>query len=397
MHTTSCLEGAYTDSELVIPGFSRDHPPDCKQINLEADVTHDVYVAVLYQLLVGDTADIGRPEHHLQHLLQFLDRPELADQHLRSILVSDAKMVTPAAVLACHQHSLFCLGPLSNGTATTAVSQSASAAELAAQPLAYRPQRVKTDDPRSVPYQGVWRPFIFEAEDETCTDRALVVWSAGKQRLDERKRKTHLKRLLDELADIQAKLNTRRYKKRNYVEQRLVSAQRGNPAKALVGIQLEGADATLRLTFRIRRAQLARAQALDGRHALVTNADHLDANTALTLLKGQDGVEKRFHNAKGSLHVRPLFVRSDPCIEGLVAITWLALLVRALLERGCRQRAMAFTTEQLMRIFASLQVVDVTWADGSQQRQLADISAQQAQILAALDWPLPEHYAVTAP
>jgi len=119
--TSLYFEGTYTDSELVTCGYSRDHRPDCKQINLETDVTHDGYVPVLYQA------------------------------------------------------------------------------------LAYRPQGVKADESRFVPYQGVWWSFIFEAEGETFTDRALVVWSAGKQCLDEQKRKIYLKRLLNQLTNMQGK------------------------------------------------------------------------------------------------------------------------------------------------------------------------------------------------
>lgn len=160
---------------------------------------------------------------------------------------------------------------------------------------------------------------------------------------------------------------------------------------------MTGADAALQLTFRIHRDQLARAKALDGRYALATNAAHLEANTALTLFKGQDGVEKRFRSAKGPLQVRPLFVHSDQRLEGLVVITLLALLTGALLERECRQRGLPVTMERLRRDFASLQAVDVMWTDGSQQRKLAEVKAWQSEILAALDWPLPERYAVNAP
>ena len=67
-----------------------------------------------------------------------------------------------------------------NGKAAEAVLQSVTAEELAAHPLAYRPRRVKADDPHFVPYQGVWRPFTFEREGERVTDRVLMVWSAGK-------------------------------------------------------------------------------------------------------------------------------------------------------------------------------------------------------------------------
>jgi transposase len=229
------------------------------------------------------------------------------------------------------------------------------------------------------------------------TDRALIIWSAGKQRLDEQKRKTYLKRLLNRLADIEKKLNTRRYKKRAYVEERLTTIQQGNPAKGLVKVDLSGEDGALRLAFCIDRQRLAAAQVLDGRYALATNAHHLDADKALTLFKGQDGVEKRFRVVKGPLLVRPLFVRIDRRIEGLVFITLLALLVRAILERACRQRGQPVTAERLFRGFASLQAVDLTWIDGSLQRRASEMTAFQREILETLGWPAAEAYAHLPP
>lgn len=395
--TSLYFEGAYTDSELAAYGYSRDHRPDTKQVNLEVDVTHDGYVPVLYHRLPGHTADITRPVPHLQALLRFLARPELADRRLRPILVSDCKMITPEAVLACHRHDLFYLGPLPNGAAMEALLRSVSAAELAAHELAYRPQRVKPADPNFVAYQGVWRPFTFEHVGHHVTDRALVVWSAGKQRLDEQKRKTSLKRLLNRLADIQQKLNTRRYKKRASVEQRLAAIQLGNPATGLVDIDLQGEDGALTLTFRINRQRQAEAQALDGRYAVATNAVHLGADEALTLFKGQDGVEKRFRTVKGPLLVHPLFVRTDRRIEGVIFITLLALLVRAVLERVCRQQGVVVTADRLFQAFAPLQAVDLIWADGSRQRRASELSPFQAQVLRTLDWPRPEAYADLTP
>jgi transposase len=268
---------------------------------------------------------------------------------------------------------------------------------LAAHPLTYRPRRIKADDPNFVPYQGVWRNFTFEHEGQKVTDRALIVWNAGKERLDEKKRKTYLKRLLNKLADIQKKLNTRRYKKRRYVEQRLVAVQQGNLCKSLVDIDLQGEDGDLELTFHINRQKLAEAGVLDGRYALATNADHLDADTVLTLFKGQDGVEKRFRAVKGPLLVHPLFVRTDRRIEGLVFITLLALLVRTILERACRQRGSTVTADRLLQKFASLQAVDLTWADGSRQRQASEMTDFQAQVLSALGRQSPEIYARLTP
>jgi transposase len=395
--TSIYFEGVYADSELAQYGYSRDHRPDSKQVNLQVDVTHDGYVPILYQILAGSTADITRPEPHIDALLRFFARPELAERDIRPLLVSDGKMVHAAAVLACHSQDLFYLGPVSNGVAIDNILRSVTAEELAAHLLDYRPKRVKPGDTSYVPYQGVWRPFRFEYQGQVVTDRVLVVWSAGKQRLDEQKRKTYLKRLLNKLKSIQQKLNTRRYKKRSYVEQRLQAVQQGNPVKDLVDIDLQGHDEALTLTFRINRSRLAAVQALDGRYALATNAPLLDAHQALRLFKGQDGVEKRFRVVKGPLLVRPLFVHNDQRVEGVIVITLLALLVRAILERTCRQQGLDVTAQKLFDTFSSLQAVDLVWRDGSSQRRASEMTSYQKRVLDTLDWPAPQLYADLTP
>ena len=87
---------------------------------------------------------------------------------------------------------------------------------------------------------------------------------------------------------------------------------------------------------------------------------------------------------------------SEQRIQGLVFITLVALLVRAILERLCRQRELSFTADRLFHRFAHLQAVDVTWSDGSSQRRAAQMSAFQAHVLDVLDWPRPETYAYRA-
>lgn len=390
--TSIYFEGAYEDSQLVTYGYSRDQRPDTKQVNLEVDVSQDGYVPVLYQLLSGKTADITRPLPHLEALLRFLQRPELQARRFRPVLVSDCKMITAEAVWACHKHQLYYLGPLADSHAVRAVLQSVPGTELAAHPLDYRPKRVKADDPRFIPYQGVWRDLVFEHQGARFTDRVLVVWSDGKRRLDEQKRKTYLKRLLDGLEYIQKRLNQRRYKQKAYVQQRLAKLREGNPAWELVDLHLDGEDGQLQFSFRIQRTRLAETQALDGRYVLATNATHLDEHQTLRLFKGQDGVEKRFRTVKGPLLVHPLFVRTDRRIEGLVWITLLALLVRAILERAAAHQGLSLSADRLLERFASLQAVDVIWQDGSVQRRAAEMTPTQQQVLATLGYPAPDSY-----
>ena len=107
-----------------------------------------------------------------------------------------------------------------------------------------------------MPYQGAWRPFIFEHDGQRVTDRVLVVWSDGKQRLDQQKRRTYLKRLLNGLDVVQKKLNSGRDKKQVYVEQRLLTLQRADRI-GLVDVHLSGSDGTLALRFAINRPDLS--------------------------------------------------------------------------------------------------------------------------------------------
>lgn len=390
--TSLYVEGVYTESELTAYGYSRDGRSDAKQINLQVDTTHEGQIPILYQVLAGNTADITRPLPHLEQLLTFLGRPEVQERHLRPLLVSDCKMITPEAVLACHFYDLYYLGPVADSLASEAVLRSVSADELNRHPLAYRPQRVGAEDAHFVPYAGVWRRISFEHAGKRVNDRALVVWSAGTARLDEQKRRTYLKRLLNGLEHIQQQLNSRRYKRLSYVAQRIQKLHQGNPAQTLVDVHLAGEDGALSLSFRLNSERLQAAQLLDGRYLLATNADYLDANQALTLFKGQDGVEKRFRTIKGPLLVRPLFVHSDQRIEGLIFISLLALLLRSLLEQQVRRCGLALTASRLLLTFAPLQAVDLYWRDGSHQRQSAQPTPDQTHILTALGWSEPSAY-----
>lgn len=390
--TAVYLEGEYEESDWAAYGHSRAGPSGHKQLKLGLDVTRDGRLPLLYRLLNGATADNTTPVPHLEALAAFLRRPECAGQAARPIVVGDCKMLTPAAVATAHQHHLYYLGPWESCKAVQVVLRSVRDTELAAHELAYRPQRHFPVNQPFVPYRGVWRPFPVTYADVTYPDRALVVWSAGKQRLDIEKRKTYLKRLLNRLADIQRHLNRGRYIRHEYAAHQIALAQRGNPSKRLVKVDLQGGDQQLALHFQIDRAALAQAQALDGKYVLGTNAAHLSANTALTYFKAQDGVEKRNGDLKGPLRIRPLFLHSDQRIASLLFICLLALLVRAILELRCQRAGLSASGTQILQAFAPLYAIDQVFVDGSRLTQLGTLTPFQQQVLTQLDFPPPTRY-----
>jgi hypothetical protein len=224
------------------------------------------------------------------------------------------------------------------------------------------------------------------------TDRVLVLWSAGKARLDVQKRRTFLKRLLDGFENIRRHLNQGRYTQRDYVVEQIASVRRGNPAKPLVVFDLQGTDQALHFKFHIDRTRLAAEQALDGRYALGTNAAQLSADDALTIFKAQDDAEKQFRTAKGPLAVRPVFLHTDERIESVVFITLVALLVRALLAVRCQQAGLKASVNRVLAEFAPWSVVDLTLTDGTHLRQVSTPTNVQAQVIAALGVPPCERY-----
>ncbi len=390
--TSIYLEGEYEDSDLAEYGHSSDDRSDNKQVKLGLDVTSRERLPVWYAVLPGATADVATPVPHLAALATFLQRPECGGLAVRPLVVGDCKMITPAAVAAAHQHHLYYLGPWEATTQVDEVIRSVGADEWASAELSYRPARRFPAQQPFVPYRGIWRPFPVHYEGQTYADRALVVWSAGKHHLDEAKRKHYLKALLNRLTAIRGHLNRGKYIHSEYTAHQVALAQRGNPAKGLVQVELSGSDRQLALAFHIDREALAAAQALDGKYLLGTNAPELSANEALTAFKAQDAVEKRNATLKGPLQIRPVYLHSDQRIEGIVFITLVALLVRALLELHCRRAGMHLSADRLLHGFANLYAVDQTFIDGSRYVQLGPVTPFQQRVLDQLHLPPPTRY-----
>lgn len=301
-------------------------------------------------------------------------------------------MVTDEAVLACHRHGLTYLGPLPAGEKqTAAIIESVPDSTLRANELSYRPKRKAPASRPFVPYRGVWRTVNFSYNGQTVEDRALVVWSAAKEGLDIRKRKTLLKRLLNGLAHIQAQLNQRQYRRRDYVIKRLARVCTGS-ISGLVDVELSGEDRALRLHFAINRTRLKATQSLDGKYILATNAQNLTADAALATFKEQDGVEKAIAQLKGPLQVRPFFVQTDKRIQGLVFFNLVAFLVRAILGLRLRRAGILLSAQRALAAFQPLQVVEAGFDDGSRLRQVAELSSAQREILEKLRLPSPERY-----
>ena len=388
--TSVYFEGEYTESEKIDYGYSRDHRPDAKQVNLGVNVTSETGIPLGYRVLAGRTADRTTPLENLKALRALLDRPELAEHQRDFLLVSDRAMLDREVIASYAGKQIRWLGPLNTDESLREVMEAVSDEELRDHPLAYRPTNQPKDEP--LRYHGVLRSATIEYERETVPIQVLVVKSRTKVKLDRDRRQTYLDRLTGRLEEIQGLLNTRRYKRRDYTWAQIEKARRGNPAQGLVDVELSGEDANLNLTFQRNQEKLARAEAMDGRYLLGTNDFGLSALEMLTRFKKQEVVERRIKVVKGPVRIRPLFLHKEERVESLVFVAMLALLVYTILEILCRRVGEQTTARRVLQQFERLAATYIQFSDGSQVKLPSALNADQQQLIDLLRFPLPEVY-----
>ena len=388
--TSVYFEGEYTESEKISYGYSRDHRPDAKQVNLGVNVTAETGIPLGYRVLAGRTADRTTPLENLRALRSLLDRPELAERERDFLLVSDRAMLDREVIVAYAQKQIRWLGPLNADGSLRDVMNSVSDQELEDHRLAYRPDNQPKDEP--LRYHGVLQSATVQCKEEEVPIQVLVVKSRTKVKLDRDRRQTYLDRLTGRLEEIQSKLNTRRYKRRDYTWAQIDKARCGNPARGLVDVELTGEDGNLKLSCHVNQGELAQAEAMDGRYLLGTNDLDLSALEMLTRFKKQEVVERRIKVVKGPIRIRPMFLHKQERVEGLIFVAMLALLVYTILEMLCRRAGQWITARQVLEKFELLGAVYLQFVDGSVLKLPSALNAFQGQLIELLRFPDPAVY-----
>ena len=229
------------------------------------------------------------------------------------LVVGDRILLTDAIIVSYHRNRLSYLGGLASSSKVKELILSYEDSELMASPLDYQPAHHQKAD-QDNKYYGLLRKITFEHNGISITDWAVVIYSCGKARLDAQYRQKAQQKLLEKLDKIKKerlclllqKLNTRRYKKANYVLSQIEKAKKGSRAKNLVDVTLTGEDGQLELDISINEVNLQEAKRLDGKYAIATN-QKLSPNEMLTLFKQRDYSEKRISVLKGPVRIRPIF------------------------------------------------------------------------------------------
>lgn len=318
--TSIYFEGEYIDAELIDYGYSRDKRPDCKQVNLQLNVTGSDAIPVAYKVIGGRTADKTTPLQNMRALAQLFGKPNSSKATVFNenlIIVSDSAMLSPEVIVTYHSLGIGYLGPLPTEKVYDSVLMSVETKQLLNYPLNYRP--VNHDENEPAIYYGLPKEVVIAdcKTNQTVTANALLLLSLKKAKLDREKRQTLLTRYLSRLEQIQTHLNSRKYKKFSYTIGQIKKAQQQYQAvKSFVDVSLCGCDGQLKLSIAINEAQVACAAERDGRYLLVTNKT-LSPDEMLTRQKQQDLIEKRISTIQThrlpepSCYLQPFNLHSD--------------------------------------------------------------------------------------
>ena len=378
--TSFYFEGAYEGNDVITYGYSRDERPHTQQVVTATPFTHEGGVPLDYRVLPGNTAEASTVVENMQRVRRLLKR---GGKPLNLLVISDAALLSEDIIAAYHQQPMGYLGRLRECKSVQQLMRSVSKEELLLHPLAYQPMRLRQQ--KDAVYYGVVREWSVTVGNETVEDQALIVYSPAKETLDAHKREQALSKLRLELDRIARRLNQRRYKRADYVRERIEKVRQGRRAQDLLTIPLDGEDGHMRLHYELNPETLADAQALDGKYVLATNRSHLSADEMLRLFKERDRSEKSHHVMKGPLRMRPIFLHTKERIESLVFIVMVALLIYTLMEQQVRQRLEGqMTARRLLNGLASWMAIRTEFADGSMSWQLCPLTPMQAQIIRAL-------------
>jgi transposase len=320
--------GAYAEQDDGFPQVKKGRTPErtiVRQVKAGHWLASDGALPLTGRSFDGNQGDPNAVEPALAQLDAL--RAGLAAQLPAPLVVGDSKLCSQANVLAFQRRGLrFCCPHPKDAPLTRRL---AALPEDGFQPLAYRPQRQKSDEPRYLAQPG-------ELTIAGHTLRALFVLSLDDREAARAQRERQWTRLQEEIRSLNG--GVPRYTKTASELER----------KAQQKIERRGLAGLVRLTIdehpgkpqaRLARdeAAIAEATLADGRYCLLSNDRDLTADELFAAYKRQHLIENRFRDWKGPLAVRPIFLQNNRRITALVTIISIALLLYGLIERQVRR------------------------------------------------------------
>ena len=365
------LDGAYAAADgtprggvptpKVARGYNKDHRPDLKQLLWILTVSADGAVPIAYRTEDGNQTDDQTHIATWDGLVQLLGRPDF-------LYIADSKLCTKDAMDHIARNHGRCVTVLPRTRSEDGDFRAWVVTQMPPWEEVLRRKGRRNSDP-----DDIWWAFTWP---QPSADGYRICWyrSSSKTAQDAVSRTDRLHRAQADLTALADRLQSPRSRYRDplavedAVKAILEQTKTAKLIRYTIAAKVEerfrqektgrpGANTRYRritrkrmeLTFSIDAAAVNAEAASDGCFPLITNTDDTDLTAAqlLEAYKYQPRLEQRHAELKGPMEVAPVFLKDIERIEALLLLEFLALLVRALIEREIRNAMAARGLEEL--------------------------------------------------
>jgi len=333
--TSTYFEGQALSNEKAARGYSRDHRPDCKQVNIGLVVTPEG-LPIGYELFAGNTADVTTVEDMVELMeekygkakrIWVMDRGLISEENLDFLRARQARYLvgTPKSQLKPFEKQLL---------------EKANWTEVQA-----------GVEVKLVPHPdgGTEEQFVL-CRSAARREKEAAMIQLARQRLRAQLDKTH------------AALQQRPARDPGRIERRIGRwLGRFPAAERLIEVVVErnaqGQASGLHITERAERS--AWAAAAHGAYLLRTNCPEQDPAQLWRWYMQLSQAEDAFRISKSDLNLRPVFHRKTERVEAHILVCFLTLALWRTLEQWMRGKGLGNCARQLVKEVATVRSLDV--------------------------------------
>ena len=330
------------------PAYGYGGVPDQKQLRVGELVASDGSVPVFHRAFDGNRADIGTVVAVMEAVKQHVPLPDCA-------VIGDTKLLSEAIMWKLRGQHLHFLAPASRTTELDREFRSLPEAGWEGLDYCSQEQLKKPPEERTQYWgQEVAWPCTHPKTGEQQTFRRVYVISSEERTTCRTARNRRLAQAAAELNDLLEKAGKGKLKTREAVQQRAEKILVKRKVEGLLCVTVRTVGGVPELQWDLAQEAIQAAERLDGYYVLLTSlsAAAADASTLLRRWKQEWVVERRFHDWKGPLKVRPVFVTSPKRMAAFVLVLHLALMLFCLLEREARRALARRGQTKLMNLLA---------------------------------------------
>jgi transposase len=362
--TSTYFEGQALGNEKAARGYSRDHRPDCKQVNIGLVVTPEG-LPVGYEIFAGNTADVTTVEDMVKMMEEKYGQPQ-------RIWVMDRGMVSEDNIEFLRERKARYLV----GTPKRQLKQ-------------FEAQLLEKEHWAQV-QEGVEVKLVPHPDGGTDEQYVLCRSSARRQK-EAAMIELARKRLRAQLDKTHAWLQKRAARDAGLIERRIGRwLGRFPAAERLISVGVErnadGHATGLKITEHAERS--AWAEHAHGAYLLRTNCTETDPAKLWRWYMQLSQAEDAFRISKSDLSLRPVFHQKTERVEAHILVCFLTLALWRTLELWMQGKGLGNCSRQLIKEVATVRSMDVVLpVKPSQSQESCEV---RLRVVARPDRPVAE-------